>query len=220
MPPPPGGGSSGVVIAVVIGLAVILVTVLGAAVFLLTAEEGTPTAGPSASASPSESPSPSPSPSPSATGPTGDKISYTEYDKDWKFKLGEVELSAKYVDGWDHEDCEEIEKGGALSDLGCLYGVEVTYKAEDGKVVLSHLILAMTDEDAADEAVKDVDDDDFQLNKKSYLSDFTFGKWQRDSAGAYLVITVCTAKKSVSEKKASNYLKYGNADFTTALLWR
>ena len=220
-PPPQGPSKAPLIVAlalaavVVLGIGVALVFVLGGS------DEPHPvsaTGSPSASASPSPSPSPSPSESPSED--SGERLSYQEYDDDWDFKLGATELSADYVKGWDYEDCTEFERGGALSDEGCEYGVEVSYKAEGGKVKISNLFLVMSDQDAAEELNRDIDDKDFTLHKESYLKDFSYGKWQRKFSGKYVVVTICTAAKSVSKEKAGKYLHYMNADMTAALSFR
>lgn len=221
-PPPQQPGSKAPLIVALALVAVLLIGGMGTVVFLTVSNEGEPQAAPpSASASPSESPSPSPSPTPSPTETEeGDRVSADEYDKDWDFRLGDVKLSADHVEGWDYDDCTEFERNDALTDAGCDYGVEVTYKAEGGKVRVSNLFLVMTDQDASEQVNKDLDDEDFRLHKESYLKDFSYGKWKRKFNGRYVVITICTAAKSVSEEKAGRYLHYMNADMSAAFSFR
>src|SRR5690606_12627675 len=118
------------------------------------------------------------------------------------FRLGEVKLNTEFVKGWDYEDCSDFEIGDALTDMGCEYGIELAFKAEGGKLMLAQLVLVMEDIDAAEDAVEDVTDSDFELHKEGYISNFSYGKWVIDNAGRYVVITVCTATKEVSEDKA------------------
>ncbi|MGH8792618.1 MAG: hypothetical protein ACRDXX_08235, partial [Stackebrandtia sp.] len=75
---------------------------------------------------------------------TGEKLSYTEYADDWEFQLDDVELDATYVNGWDYDGCAEFEADAAFTDLGCEYGVELAYEAEEGDLIVSHLIMGMT----------------------------------------------------------------------------
>ncbi len=234
--PPPGYGvpggpplpkSSNAPLITAISLGVVLMLGLATLVWFVVNRQNaaTPVADassePSASASASPSPSPSPSASPSGT-PPDERLSYTDYDEDWNFRLGGVQMSANYVDGWDHDTCEEFDANGTLTDLGCEYGVELAYEAEKGKLRFAHLILAMPDTDAAREAAEDgaMDDDDFSLNSKGYFSSFKYGKWASGNGGAFTVITVCTAKKSVGKKKADDYLHYAHTDMTGALTFR
>lgn len=222
-PPPPPSGSKGALIAVVAGAGVLVVILLVVAIFAIGGrEDPPPVAGSSASPTPSPSESsPSPSPSPSEE-PEGERLSYSEYDDDWNFRLGDVKLNADFVDGWDYEDCGEFESGDTLTDMGCEYGIEVAYEAEDGKLQFVHLVLVMSDEDAADEAAEKgaIEYNDFKLHEESYIADFKYGKWLTNSSDQYVVITVCTATGSVKESKAGKYLSYSNSDFAASLIWR
>ncbi len=212
-PPPPPGQSSGKgpLIGLLVGALVIVIAVAVVVAFMVSQNDDPPIADPSPS--PSVTPSEE-SPSPDDS-PTTDPISYEDFEDDWSY----AGLTADYVDGWDYEDCTEFENDDALTDLGCEYGIEVTYEAEDSELKLTQLILVMTDEDAADVVVDDesIDYEDFEVQSEGVISDFSYGKWLATDSGPYIVITVCTATSKVKETTANNYLDFSNDDFVDEL---
>ena len=182
-----------------------------------------PTSSGSGSATPSESESPSPEPTtdaPTTEEPTSQGGAISEADfGDWDFKLGDVELFAAKVDGWDYDSCGGVEVGSALTDLGCVTATEVTYEAEDGELKLTNLFFEMSDETSASTAVEDkeFDDQDFIPQETSMISDFDYGRYRANSAGPVIVVTLCTATSSVDEDDADEYLDEMNADQAAAL---
>ena len=180
--------------------------------------EPTPTATePTPEPTPTETESEDPAPAP-ATG----KLTASEYEKDWDFKLGDVALKAKHKAGWDYATCAPVAKGGKLEKLGCKYAVEVTYTALGGRLQFTHLFLTLPSDAAASKAVSQdkLTDADFSIRDESFVPDYKLGKYRDNSGGSWVVVTVATAKAGVSEKQLENYLKYSNTDFSSALLFR
>jgi hypothetical protein len=172
------------------------------------------------SSSPSTSKSPSSSSRP--TQPSGGRLSYTEYGgEDWNFKLGDVSLHATWVEGMDHPDCRSIEKQqDKLTGLGCQYAAELVYKAEDGTVMLTQFILAMSDAGTAEAAIGKYTDADLRLRTGTFIEDFAVGKWKDDTEKEFIVLTMATSTGAVDEDTVSKYLEYRQADMLGALAFR
>lgn len=191
-----------------------------------TDEPSTPEpTGPPSATGPTSPPTPTepttPSDPPTTTAPDG-RLTAAEYAKDWKFGLGDVEHTAKHVRGKEFPDCTGLETKNALTSRGCSYGVKVTFKALNGKVIFTHMILEMANEAKAKKFANDksLSDGEFEYAQEDIVADFDKGRWEARSAGKYVVITLCTGAKAATDKQVKDYLHYANADFSSALLFR
>lgn len=182
-----------------------------------------PTEDPTDSTSPTPTDEPTDEPTdPPTTTPPGNRIKASEYEDDWNFRLGDAKAQAKHVKGVDYKTCKPAEVKGALTERGCQYAVKVTYRALDGKLMFTNLIIELGNEQQAKKFGKDktLKDSDFHLEKGDVIPNFTKGQWRANDAGKYAVITFATANDRVSDKQLQHYLHYANADFSSALLFR
>ncbi|GAA5142810.1 hypothetical protein GCM10023340_06940 [Nocardioides marinquilinus] len=168
---------------------------------------------PSTPAEPPSSPEPPP-----ADPPAVEPFSFTEYGDDWRFRLGDVQLRADFVRGWDYPSCAPAEKGSALTDLGCVRASEWTYRALDGDLALTQVVYTMRDERAATRLIKRelISEDSWQVKRASTLPGRA-GSWRANTTGVYVLLTVETHESSVPLKRAASFVNYGNADILGAL---
>ncbi|MFZ2510044.1 MAG: hypothetical protein WAW85_02990 [Gordonia sp. (in: high G+C Gram-positive bacteria)] len=159
-------------------------------------------------------------PSTSTSSSAGGKFTYTEFDGNWNFRLGDVALTAEWVKGADYNDCASFEEANKLTSLGCQYGSELVWKTENGNLFLTQYIMTMTDAGAASAAIGQFTDDDMKLAPGSYISGFETGKWKDSAEKSFLVVTIATATAGVSADTVSEYLKYRHSDSVGALTFR
>ncbi|MTE15176.1 hypothetical protein [Nocardia aurantiaca] len=222
-PPQQPKTNTGLIVGVVLGVVVLLAVAVGAIVLVSgegdssQADATTTTTAPTTT---SASTTTRGAPTTSKSAPGGSRFSYTEFGKDWNFKLGDVALQAAYVSGRDFDSCAPIEEAGKLTGLGCQRASEMAWKAENGALMLTQLVLTMSDADKASGADGQFDDKDVILPEGSYINDFETGKWRDGSQGKFLVITVATATPAVDDATISKYLKYRNSDTLGALAFR
>ncbi|HZE39529.1 MAG TPA: hypothetical protein VE172_12035 [Stackebrandtia sp.] len=152
-------------------------------------------------------------------GGTPGRISASDYDHDWHFKLGDVKLDAKHLKGWDFERCG-FAHSSKLPKLGCRYGAEVSYAAEGGDLKLTNLFVVMSSKKAAKRLTDDISRRDLTIKKLGRLPHPAYEDWVIGVDRQVAVITVCTAAKSVDAAVAKRYLHYMNADESAALVWR
>ncbi|MFC4124198.1 hypothetical protein [Nocardia rhizosphaerae] len=150
----------------------------------------------------------------------GAKLSYTEYEGPWDFKLGDVELHADWVEGRDNDSCAPIERDGALTAAGCQYAAELVHSAESGGLRLTQFILAMPDAAAAKSAAADFDQKSLKPRAGTTIDDFATGKFKTGSQDQFVVITLATATSAVDEATVTKYLGYRHSDILGALLFR
>lgn len=235
-PPPPGfpqqpgyppqqpKSNTGLIIGVVLGAVVLLAVAVGAIVLVSGGDDATQADATSTTESPTLVPATSAPPRTTATtskaAPGGSRFSYTEYGKDWNFKLGDVALHATYVTGQDYDSCAPIEKAGKMTGLGCKRASSMAWKAENGGLMLTQLVLTMSDDAKASAAHNQFEDTDLELPDGSYIADFETGKWRDGSQSKFVVVTVATATAAVDEATVSKYLQYRNSDTIGALAFR
>lgn len=183
---------------------------------------------PSETPPPSEEPPPSEPPSgepPSEEPPPevdpASPFSYTEYGNDWDFKFGDVALQATFKRGWDYDNCGPVENAGALTDLGCRWASEWTYRALGGDLALTHLVLTMDSAKAAKRAIaRDlITSDSWKVQDDSTLPGRD-GRWRANAQGEFIVLTVETHEPGVRRAKSDEFLQYANADILGALAFR
>ncbi len=248
--PPPGAGGSGRGLMIGVAVLVLVLLAGGAAVGVVLWQgrdddrsatddpAGTPTetstsstpatptpSAPTTPTPPRNSPSAvSPPPAPPAPDPdagTG-PFSYTEYGNDWNFRFpGSPHLRAAFKRGWDYDTCRPVERGGALTALGCRYASQWTYRALGGDLALMHIVLTMTSDRAAKRAIdrSAFDDSDWRVEDAAYLRGRD-GSWRADARSEFIVITVETHERSVRAAQAKDFLDYGNTDILAALGFR
>ncbi|MFE3795561.1 hypothetical protein [Nocardia tengchongensis] len=223
-PPQQPKSKTGLIIGVVLGAVVLLAVGIGAIVLVSNSGDSTVADATSTTNSPTLVPATSAptrtAPTTSKSAPGGKAFSYTEFGQDWHFKLGDVALQATYVTGKDFDSCTPIEDAGKLTDLGCQRASSMAWKAENGELMLTQLVLTMADADKAAAADGKFDDKDVILPAGSYIADFETGKWRDGNQGKFLVITVATTTASVDDATSSKYLKYRNSDTLGALAFR
>ncbi|HIV57018.1 MAG TPA: hypothetical protein H9902_03585 [Candidatus Stackebrandtia faecavium] len=226
-PQPPKKSRAPLVTMLVLG--VVFVLGVGVSLFLILGDDTTETttSGKTSPVEESQSPSPSEStsePDPTPTDDPGGDSTFTgtldEADyNDWNFKIGDVSLSAEKVDGWNYDDCTEIEKDGALTDLGCKEAIEIAYEAEDGEMKLDLVLMVMEDESSASALESDFDDSMYSPQKAGFIADFDFGKFRIGNESNIGVLTMGTATSAVDEADADEYLSYMFTDHKSALLF-
>ncbi|GAC57111.1 hypothetical protein GOHSU_16_00670 [Gordonia hirsuta DSM 44140 = NBRC 16056] len=216
----------GLTVVGVVGVAVVAALVAGV-VFLIANDDedestGTAASSPSSSASSSAPSSSASSAASSRPRPAaGERFTYTEFDGDWNFRLGDVALQAEWVRGEDFSDCGPLESDGKLTALGCKYGSLLVWKAEGGDVMLTQYVFTMTDAAAAKAAAdSDLSDSDLKAITGTYISGFKTGKWRNGDSREFLVATIATGTAAVPEATVEEYLRYRQADSTGALSFR
>lgn len=142
-------------------------------------------------------------------------LNHSDFNADWKSSRSDNKASHK--DGWDYNDCSEIEDGSTLTDMGCEYATDNVFKAQDGKMLISNFYLGMTDEKAATEAKDGIKDNDFLLGADNLINDYKYGEWTIGSAENITVITVVTATKDVGDAVCDDYLEEMNLDMIDAV---
>ncbi|MFE3261933.1 hypothetical protein ACFXPS_25010 [Nocardia sp. NPDC059091] len=222
-PPQPPKSNTGLIIGVVLGAIVVLAVAVGAIVLVSKKDDSsqadatTTTTTSFATSAPATTRS---APTTSKSAPGGSRFSYTEYGKDWNFKLGDVALQATYVSGRDYDSCAPIEESGTLTGLGCTRASEMAWKSENGALMLTQLVLTMSDAGKASSADGQFDDQDVVLPDGSYIKNFETGKWKDGNQDKFLVITVGTATPAVDEATVEKYVKYRHSDTLGALAFR
>ncbi|GAB2515057.1 hypothetical protein [Nocardia heshunensis] len=222
-PPGPPKSKTGLIVGVVVGAVVVLAIAVGGIVLVSKKDNGSPAAAPSTVETTLTTSAPlttRSAPTTSKAAPAGKRFSYTEYGQDWNFQLGAVALQASYVSGRDYDSCAQIEKAGKLTGLGCRAASEMAWKAENGELMLTQLVLTMSDADKAAAASGNYDDTDVVMPAGSYIADFETGKWIDGDQGTFLVITEATATAAVDEATVNKYLKYRSSDTLGALAFR
>lgn len=192
-------------LTLMLGLAVAAVLLAGATIALSAARDHDtpPAAAPEASDSaeprlldsaPAES-------SPIAGATSGEPLSFEQFAADWQSEHG----AAEFVDGWDYEDCADFAAGSTIVDLGCEYGFELAFEAENGDVRAGYVVMAMPDPGTAAEAVENFTDADLELQDASYVSGFEYGVWNHQDAAEYVVVTLVTAVEGVDTDLVDSY---------------
>ncbi|MEV0079393.1 hypothetical protein AB0H58_23565 [Nocardia neocaledoniensis] len=148
------------------------------------------------------------------------KLSYTEYDGPWDFKMGDVALRADWIEGRDHDTCAPIEKDGKLTALGCRYAAELVLSAEGGALRFAQFILVMPDAATAKTAAAEIDQKALKPRAGTTIDDFATGKWKAGAQEQFVVVTLATATSAVDEPTVQKYLGYRHADILAALLFR
>ncbi|GAM48019.1 hypothetical protein [Nocardia seriolae] len=219
----PPKSNTGLIIGVVAGLVVMLAIAVGAIV-LVSKDDKSSQADATTTTTTTEATS---APATTRTAPTttkpaagGSRFHYTEYGKDWDFKFGDVELHAKYVTGRDFDTCAQIDKAGTLTGLGCQVASEMAWKAEGGELMLTQIVMTMSDSGQADAAYGQFDNKDVKLSDGTYIADFETGKWKAATLGKFVVYTVATATSSVDEATVDKYLSWRSKDTVAALGFR
>lgn len=153
--------------------------------------------------------------------PGGGRLSQSAYGN-WRFRLGNVALSADKTGGRDFATCGPLERKRSMTRQGCEYGIELNYTADHDRIRFLHMIMVFDSTRHATLARKDLTQDDLALDQKAlYPTAVTkAARWTRDSANEYLVVTACATTSSADVKQVDTYLHYANADETNALLWR
>lgn len=207
-----------------------------------SAADPTTTASQSSSTSPSESTSPSGSTEPS-TSPSGNApqvpgstattvdpnkpvdpprtIRASDYEGDWDFRYEEHVYKASQVVSRDYDTCAGVEKGGALTKLGCEYAVSATFVNTRDKVKFTHYFLVFPTEKEAKAAGKEkvITDDLFTFADDALYESYTTGAWITNQVGKAVVFTVASAPKGVKEDLMTRYMRWANTDYSNALLF-
>ncbi|MBF6331202.1 hypothetical protein [Nocardia transvalensis] len=224
-PPRPPKNNTGLIVGIIFAVIALLVIGVGAVVVLTRNKtDDINTASPTtenlvtATSSPGRPTTARPTTKPTASASS--RFSYQEHAKDWDFKLGDVQMHADWVEGRDHATCSDIELHGKLTGLGCRYAAEMVYRSEGGALMLTQLVLGMSDEGKATAAHDQFTDEDLKFRPGTYIDDFAIGKWREINQKDFLVVTLVTTTSAVDDETASKYLKYLHTDTATALLFR
>lgn len=151
---------------------------------------------------------------------TGARLSYTDYEGPWNFKLGDVQMKADWVEGRDHNDCAPIAKGSKLTGLGCQYATEMLLSAEGADVKITQFVLAMSDAAAAETAADQIEEKDLDVRSAGMIDDFATGKWKAGATKEFVVITLVTATAAVDAELVAKYLRYRHGDIAGAIGFR
>ncbi|MGW4245115.1 hypothetical protein [Nocardia sp. NPDC004722] len=223
-PPGPPKSKTGVIVGVVVAAIVVLAIAVGGIVLVSKGDNSSPVAAPTTTETALTTSAPvttrTTAPATSKAAPAGKPFSYTEYGQDWNFKMGDVALQATYVSGRDYSTCGPIDKTGKIAGLGCRIASEMAWKAESGEVMLTQLVLTMSDAGKATAANGKFADTDIDLPDGSYIADFETGKWKAAVQGQYVVYTAVTGTASVDEATVDKYLKWRSTDTVGALAFR
>ncbi|WP_410871795.1 hypothetical protein [Nocardia sp. A7] len=217
--PPPKSNAGWIVIALV----VIAGLIVGAGLLISagshvagTAVAASATGKPSATSTTSAKPTTTTKPKPKAGG----RLTYTDYEGPWNFKLGDVEMKADWVEGRDHNDCAPIAKGSKITGLGCQHATEMLLTAEGGAVKFTQFVLAMKDAAAAETAAEQIEEEDLNVRAAGMIDDFATGKWKAGASKEFVVITLVTATGAVEEARVEKYLRYRHGDIVGAIAFR
>lgn len=212
-PAPPPHNPWPIVIGLGVIAGVLLVgVVITAGIVLLRGEED-PTGGPA----------PDPitvTATPSTAAPTSapDGLAADLFEGDWRFKLGDVSMTATYVASQDYAECGPI-ASAALDRKGCRYAAMGIHDAEGGKLRMLRIVYVFDSEAEATAAAESVEETDFDLPTGSLIEDDVIGKWVAKDSAKAVVVGFVTAQKGVPEKTVDDYLHYGTADIGGALLF-
>ncbi|MEC3953197.1 hypothetical protein VMT65_09175 [Nocardia sp. CDC153] len=224
-PPQQPKSNTGLIVGVAIGAIVVLAVAVGAILLVSKksdsssqADATTTTTTAVTTSAPATTRTTAPTTSKAA--PAGRGFSYTEYGKDWNFKFNDVALQATYVTGKDYDTCAPIEDAGKLTSMGCKAASLMAWKSENGGLMLTQLVLTMTDADKARSAVDLFKDEDLVLPKGTYIADFDTGKWVDGNQSTFLVVTEVTTTSAVDEATADKYMHYRQTDTVAALGFR
>ncbi|MEU4571685.1 hypothetical protein ACBI99_42835 [Nonomuraea sp. ATR24] len=247
-PQPPKRGK-GLVIALVAGLAVLILGGAATAVVYVvnnrpddrvvaqppaasdtptapeTTPPGTPDPATSVPATPDPSASaaetPAPSPSDTARAEPGAKLNHDEF-KDWNFKLSGVSYQAKKVGGWNYSSCDPVDGAGVLAKTNCDHAVQVAYTAYGGALKGVRIVMAFPTEADAEEAstkLGKLSSDAVLWRKDRTHASYAYGKIRMGDARNVVVVTIVTATKA-AESKATKFHNYFQADAAGYFLFR
>lgn len=184
----------------------------------LTPAPTAPTTAPSTTAPPTTAPSTTAPPSTEAPEDPN-RIHASDFPGDWNFKFGDVALKATYLSSADYATCDPV-AGPRLLDRGCQYAVRWTYRAQGGKLRLSVLEYVMDSAGHAKDAKSKLRSGDLRLPKEALLPSAAHEDTYADASQEVLVVSVVTTTSGVADDVATKYLRYSNADFGSALLFR
>ncbi|WP_327145917.1 hypothetical protein [Nocardia sp. NBC_01327] len=222
-PPQPPRRNTGLIVGIVLAVVAVLAIGVGAIVVVTRSDNSNNQAAATSTTTVAPTTTDTTTARPTTTtksAPAGGKFTYSEYGQVWNFKLGDVALQADWVEGHDYNSCAPVEVKGKLTGLGCQYGSELVWKAENGAVMLTQFILTMSTPDKASAASGQFDDKDINLPAGSYISNWETGKWRDGSQSQFVVITFATATADVDVPTVEKYLKYRHSDTLAALVWR
>lgn len=139
--------------------------------------------------------------------------------KGWEDQLGATELVATKTDGWNYDECADVENAGALTDLGCIEAVEIDYKAEGGDMQLTTILLGMPDSSTATDVGMEgvISDKDVTANFASPIKNPAATGLKTSGEGNIVVVTMYAAKDGVDEKLAEDYLENLHWDIAMGL---
>lgn len=147
-----------------------------------------------------------------------EKVTAAEYQDDWKAGLGDKKYHATQRNAWDRS-CRSIAADQHLKNWGCKYAVEANYQALGGKLRMTQMILVMSSSAKATTAANKMKDTYIKWNPGTWVPGYTQGRWRSQSAGQYVVVTVCSGK-GLSQAKVDDYVDASNADFVGVFLFR
>ena len=149
-----------------------------------------------------------PTSEPATTEPVDDgkieSLSYSQFGYDWTSTESDIE--ATFLDGWDYTNgCQDFEDGTNLTSLGCEFGSELAWEAEDGDVKISLFYLGMTDEASASASIDTIADTDMIPHESAIISNWDYGKWRIDYSSNIVVVTSVTGV-DVDDTTGDDYL--------------
>ncbi len=244
--PPRRSGPGPALVVALVAVAIVLLTglVTGGVLLARSGEGGTAAGGDPASEAASPPPSSSPSSEPPVEPepvepsepsepsepespdtpalPASGAFRYQEFDGDWKFRFGGVSLFASFRKGWNYRSCAPVEaSAGSLADLGCRRAASWTYRALEGHLALTHVVMTMRTPKAAERAADGgIEADDWKVDPAAWLDGARNGTWEADAQGRFVVLTIETHEAPVRKAKADEFRAYGNSDITAALIFR
>lgn len=169
------------------------------------------TTDPYASGAPSARPSP-------GLGP--DRLRSADFPAQWQLHYGAADLRARRIRAKDYAGCRAtLRKKDAA---GCRYAVQMTYRALNGRLRMTHLVYDFGSAAKAGRAADRLKADPGVARRPdgSQLPGSAQGWFRADDYGKYVVFTMVTAVDGVPATTCKEFTTYGNTDLGAAILFR
>lgn len=148
----------------------------------------------------------------------GARINVQEFDDNWDFRFGDVELDTVAVSAVNYPSCAEVATGSALKDAGCVYAGQTIQKNTADQVLVTAFVLEFKNAKQATAAEATLTDQDFDLGGGRTFKGSEHGMWRALSADEYVVFSVATTTDpKIDERLLNRYAGYRAADLTGAI---
>ena len=124
---------------------------------------------------------------------------------DWTTTVDGRSIGAHKTRAYNYDDCDGIELGEALTELGCRTAMEAQYRADDEHIELDLTVIVTSNPENATGLAANAHADDFALEHNKSSDDDGYLQWRIDATETFVVAVRCKADEDVPDTVARQY---------------